>query len=129
VCGPDGGPSPAPRRLASALLPFGAPFPTPPEGFLDLGVALPGQPDAYFPMADARPEDPAVEISEMSLTYADLDAAGGTTDRILLTSGVLARDIAATLAAARGGGSMVLVSHATSADLDRLASQEQARIA
>jgi uncharacterized protein (TIGR03089 family) len=128
VCGPDGGESHARHRLASALLPFGAPFPSAPDGFLDLGVVLPGQPDAYFPMSDAGPEAPAVDITGMSLTHADLRAAGGSADRMLLTPGDLARDIAATLTAARGGGSMVLVRNATSEDLDRLARQEQARL-
>lgn len=131
VAGPDtvAHPSPAQHRLASALLPFGAPFPTPPDGFLDLGSVLPAQPDSYFSMDDADPGDPAVDIAGMSQSYADLAAAPGSQDRLLLTSGALARDVAATLAAARGGGSMVLVSDATPQDLDRLARQEQAQIA
>lgn len=130
VCGPDRLESaPATRhRLASALLPFGLPFPTAPDGFIDLGSALPAQPDAYFAMADAGPEDAAVDIAGMALTYAELDAVAGTPERLLLTPGTLDRDIASTLAAARGGGSIVLVSNATADDLARVAQQEQARM-
>jgi len=117
------------HRLASALLPFGAPFPSPPEGFVDLGIVLPGQPDAYFAMDDADPANPAVDLAATTLTYADLDAGTGSAERLLWAPGPLERDISTTLAAARGGGSMVLVSHATPADLERLAQQEQARLA
>ncbi|HUP99884.1 MAG TPA: TIGR03089 family protein [Aeromicrobium sp.] len=129
VGGPDEPTSDARHRLASALLPFGAPFPAAPDGFLDLGIALPGQPDAYFAMQDADPPDPAVEVAAMRLTYAELSAPAGSAERVLLTPGTLERDITATLAAAHGGGSMVLVSHATTGDLERLAEQERARFA
>jgi uncharacterized protein (TIGR03089 family) len=129
VSGPDNVRSDARHRLASALLPFGAPFQAPPAGFLDLGSVLPGQPDAYFPMDDAGGDDPAVDIEGLSLTYADLDGASGAAERLLLGPGTLARDVAATLAAARGGGSMVLVRNASDGDIERLARQEQAQVA
>lgn len=131
VCGPDGlGAPPSARyRLASALLPFGAPFPEPPPGFLDLGSALPGQPDAYVPMGDALPDDPAVDIPGLSLTYGELASAAGSADRLLVTPGPLERDLMMALAAARGGGSIVLVSNGTPDDDARIAQQEQARIA
>jgi uncharacterized protein (TIGR03089 family) len=130
ICGPDRLESaPATRhRLASALLPFGLPFPTPPDGFVDLGSVLPSQPDAYVAMSDANPADAAVDVMGLTLTYAELDTATGSPERLLLTPGTLDRDIASTLAAARGGGSIVLVSNATPDDLVRVAEQEQARI-
>jgi uncharacterized protein (TIGR03089 family) len=131
VSGPDElSSSPDARhRLASALLPFGAPFARPPEGCLDLGLVLPGQPDAYFGADDAEPGDPAVDLPASTLSYADLESHAGSGERLLFVPGPLERDVAATLSAARGGGSMVLVSHATPADLGRLAQQEQARLA
>ncbi|MFL6089212.1 MAG: TIGR03089 family protein [Aeromicrobium sp.] len=131
ICGPDGMESaPAVRhRFASALLPFGAPFPNPPAGFLDLGVVLPGQPDAYFATEDAQPDDPAVDLPDQQLTYADLEKAGGSGERLLYPATTLANDITSTVAAARGGGSMVLVSHGSPADTERIAQQEHVRYA
>jgi uncharacterized protein (TIGR03089 family) len=132
VAGPDtvGQPSPAHHRLASALLPFAAPFPTPPPGAIDLGAVLPGQPDAFFPPEEPTDEVQAVDVRDLALTYGQLVAgAPPSSNRWLLTPGALARDVTATLAAAVGGGSIVLVSNTTPEDLDRLARQEQAQIA
>jgi uncharacterized protein (TIGR03089 family) len=129
VADPDSlaSPSPARHRVASALLPFGTPFPTPPADAIDLGSALPAQPDAFFPSDEPTHDTPAVELANASLTYRDLNGgAPPSADRILLTPGTLDRDITVTLAALLGGGSIVLVRGGSDADLDRLASQEQA---
>ena len=115
------------HRVASALRPFGTPFPTPPVGHLDLGVALPGQPDAFFPLDQPTPDTRAVDLPGLALTHAELTrAVEPSSERILLTPAAVARDVTATLAALLGGGSLVLVSNATPADLDRIAGQEQA---
>jgi len=122
--------SPARHRVASALLPFAVPFPTAPSGVLDLGTVLPSQPDVFFPPDQPTDEVQAVDVSDLALTYGELTSAvPPSVGRPLLTPAPLARDIAATLAAALGGGSMVLVSGGTPADLERLASQEQALLA
>lgn len=132
VAGPDtvDSSSPARHRVASALLPFAAPFPAPPAGAVDLGVVLPAQPDAFFPMDEPSDEMRAVDVNGLRLTYGELDAATPpSSSRALLTPGTLARDAAATLAAVHGGGSIVLVRGGTPADLERLAGQEQALLA
>ena len=132
VAGPDTWthPSPARHRVASALLPFARPFPTTPTGFLDLGAVLPGQPDAFVPFDEAADDVLAVDLVDLVLTYGQLEAAApASSTRALLTPGSLTRDVTATLAAALGGGSIVLVRGGTSADVDQLAGQEQAQLA
>jgi uncharacterized protein (TIGR03089 family) len=130
VVGPDGltRPSSARHRVASALRPFATPFPTPPAGHVDLGVALPGQPDAFIPFDEPTADQPAVDLADLTLTHGALGTAAlPSSERVLLTPATLARDVSATLAALLGGGSLVLVSNATPTDLERLAGQEQAR--
>jgi uncharacterized protein (TIGR03089 family) len=132
VAGPDTveRPSPARHRVASALLPFAVPFPTTPAGVVDLGAVLPSQPDAFFPLQEPTDDVRAVDLPDLTLTYGELEAgAPPSSSRSLLTPGTLARDVTATLAAALGGGSIVLVRGGSPADVDRLADQEQARIA
>lgn len=132
VAGPDtvDHPSPARHRVASALLPFATPFPTAPSGAVDLGAVLPSQPDAFFPLDEPTDDLRAVDLVDLTLTYGELrTGAPPSSSRSLMTPGTLARDVTATLAAALGGGSIVLVSGASPADVDRLASQEQAQIA
>ena len=131
VVGPDdlSRPSRARHRVASALRPFATPFPTPPAGHVDLGVALPGQPDAYISFDEPTAEQAAVDVADLALTHGTLGtAAPPSPERVLLTPATLARDVEATLAALLGGGSLVLVSNATPTDLERLAGQEQARL-
>jgi len=129
VAGPDSveHDSPAQHRVASALLPFARPFPTPPPGVLDLGAVLPGQPDAFFPFNKPTDDVQAVDVVDFALTYGQLMAgAPPSSGRSLLTPGTLARDVTATLAAALGGGSIVLVRGGSAAEFDRLGGQEQA---
>jgi len=131
VAGPDTleHPSPARHRIASALLPFGVPFPTTPNGFIDLGAVLPGQPDAFFPFNEPTGTVRAVDLADLAINYGELEAgAPPSTGRSLLTPGTLARDVTATLAAALGGGSIVLVRGGSAADVDRLTVQEHARL-
>jgi uncharacterized protein (TIGR03089 family) len=125
----------AQHRLASALLPFGVPFRDAPDGFLDLGVVLPGQPDVFVPHVQPEDDDPATEFGQRVSTRAEVIAAvTPSTERLLLTPGSVARDLDAVIAALLGGGSLVLVSSGSSEgleheDLGRLAHQERARIA
>ena len=129
VAGPDTveHPSPARHRVASALLPFAVPFPVAPTGVVDLGAVLPSQPDAFFPLDQPTDDIRAVDVMGLALTYGELESATPpSASRSLLTPGTLARDVNATLAAALGGGSIVLVRGGSPSDVDRLASQEQA---
>jgi len=133
VTGPDldlGESTDAPHRLASALLPFGVRFPAEPAGFVDLGAALPGQPDAFIPYVRPTDGDPATEFGTRVTTRADVIAAlTPSAERLLLTPGPVSRDLDAVVAALLGGGSIVLVNGGSTDDLDRLAHQERARIA
>lgn len=134
VTGPDfdlGASPDATHRLASALLPFGVPFRVAlAPGFTDLGAALPGQPDAFIPYVHPTDDDLATEFAGLEHSRATV-LAGLTpsTERLLLTPGSIERDIEAVLAAALGGGSIVLVSGGSPDDLERVAQQEHARIA
>jgi uncharacterized protein (TIGR03089 family) len=133
VAGPDldlGAAGDAPHRLASALLPFGVRFPQPPPGFLDLGEVLPGQPDAFVPYDHPSDADPAIDLRGRQQNRAELlGSVVPESERLLLLPGPLARDVDSVLAAALGGGSVVLVSAATGPEVARIAQQEQARIA
>jgi hypothetical protein len=116
--------------LASALLPFGVPFPAAPAGFVDLGAVLPGQPDAFVPYLQPTEDDLATEFGARTRTRAEVVSALTPSDeRLLFTPGPLSRDLDAVVAAALGGGSIVLVSDDSPDDLNRLAHQERARIA
>ena len=129
VAGPDDltRPSHARHRVASALRPFATPFPIAPADHLDLGVALPGQPDAFFPLNEATADTPAVDLADLTLTHGELESAvPPSSERRLVTAASLGRDVRGVLGALCGGGSLVLVNNATPTDLDRLASQEQA---
>jgi len=137
VTGPDldlGASPHARHRVASALLPFGVRFPDPPPDFLDLGDVLPGQPDDFVPFDRPADSDPAVELGDRRQTRAELIASvAPSAERLLLTPGTLSRDVDAIVAAAQGGGSLVLVSGASLQDVNAkaagLALQERARIA
>ena len=132
VVGPDLdlGRSPTARhRVAASLLPLGQPFAEVPDDFIDLGAALPGQPDVFAPF-DVAPDDAvAVDVAKRRMTYASLVAeTEPLSARVLLQPGSLVHDIAAVVGTALGGGSMVLVSNASDDDIARLAAQEHAEV-
>jgi uncharacterized protein (TIGR03089 family) len=132
VTGPDLdlGDATARHRLASALLPFGARFPTPPDGFLDLGAVLPGQPDAFTPYVQPTDDSVAVDLAERHQTRAEVIASiTPSGERLAFTPAPLTRDVDAVLAAALGGGSIVLVNGGSADALRSLALQEHAQIA
>ncbi|MFT4299152.1 MAG: TIGR03089 family protein [Aeromicrobium sp.] len=115
-----------PRRVASALLPFGVRFPEPPEGFVDLGAAVPGQPDIFLGLETPDPSDTAVDLAGWTASHRDLLAVPGDDRRLVLAGGDLARDARLLVAACLGGGSLVLTRNGTDADLDKIAAQEHA---
>lgn len=131
VTGPDldlGDSPDARHRLASALLPFGVRFPDPPAGFLDIGEILPGQPDVFIPYDVPVDGAAALALEARDETRAHLIASLVPSDeRLLLTPGSLSRDVDALVAAALGGGSIVLVSGGSGDELERIAQQERAR--
>lgn len=130
VAGPDleaAGSDAAPYRFATALLPFGARFAEPVPGFVDLGEVLPGQPDAFFPLHEEQPSDLAADLVARRVTFDELaKPAGPSPARRACRPGPLERDVDLVASAAHGGGSIVLVSHASDDEFTRIAGQEHA---
>jgi uncharacterized protein (TIGR03089 family) len=81
VCGPDTLGSHAASRaqvVALSLLPMGARFSTPlPDGVVDYGAVVWGQPDAFFPDDPPEPDDLAWSGPGSSLSQAGLLALSG----------------------------------------------------
>lgn len=117
-----------PVRLAASLRPLGGRFATEPEGFLDIAVQVPGSPDVFIDVDPPAPQDPAIDLADLSATHAELLATAPSGDRLLSAPRSLADDARALAAALVGGGSLVVVANGDEADLERIAAQERARI-
>ena len=65
------------ERIALALRPLGAPFPSVPQGFTDYAAVAPAQPDAFTPYAPITADTPALVADGNSWTQGELvrDAA------------------------------------------------------
>ncbi len=116
------------HKVAASLRPLGGRFVTEPAGFLDLGAEVPGHGDHFFAMDPPTPESLAIEIGGVSRTHADLLATSPEMRRILVEPGPVERDAELIVAALLGGGSLVVVTSATAADIARVAEQESAQI-
>lgn len=129
IAGPDldfGAPEPS-QRWATALHPLGLPFDELPAGVLDLGRALPGQPDAFVALDAPSSGDPAVDLSGLRRTYGELGDLGSTTaDRHAFMPADLPIDIQRLVSVCHGGGSFVLVTGADPDQLRKVATQEHA---
>lgn len=116
------------HKVAASLRPLGGRFITEPAGFLDLGAGVPGHGDHFFAMDPPTPASLAVEIGGVARTHADLLAISPDPRRILVEPGTIERDAELIVAALLGGGSLVVVTSATAADIARVAEQESAQI-
>jgi uncharacterized protein (TIGR03089 family) len=127
VCGPAGLPRWATYAdrvpvLACALRPLGVRFADPlPPGVHDVGVEVWSQPDAFTPWDPPTADDPAAGWAAEDLTQAELwsRAAAGSSPsgggRLLSTANPASPSgLAALTKPLGGGGSLVLVSGATS---------------
>jgi uncharacterized protein (TIGR03089 family) len=125
-CGPDLAAT-EPLRVASALRPFGLPFAEAPTGFLDFGVEAAAQPDVFVALDPPGPGDLALDLAGDEATHAELLARCQPDDgRRLVRPGELGRDAGLVIAAALGGGSLVLVAHADGPEgIQRVADQER----
>lgn len=125
-CGPDLDAT-EPLRVASALRPFGLPFADEPAGFLDFGVEAPAQPDVFVAFDPPTPDSLALDLAGNTATHADLLTRTAPDDaRRLVGPGDLLRDAGLLVAAALGGGSLVLVTHADGPEaMHRVADQER----
>ncbi|TQL67286.1 uncharacterized protein (TIGR03089 family) [Nocardioides albertanoniae] len=135
VCGPetlDTWTADAGKRLtlACSLLPFGVRFADPlPHDVHDVGIEVWGQPDAFTPFDPPAADDAAVSWVGEETSHAELLGDGGGA-RVLSTAPSASPAGAALLAGLlAGGGSLVLVTHATEERLATLAESERASIA
>lgn len=116
-----------PVRLAASLRPLGGRFTSAPDGFTDLGVVVPAQPDIFSPFNPVTDDLVAVELDGSPRTHrAVLDACSANAGRRLITPGSLDRDVALLVETLRGAGSLVIVAQGTDDDLARIADQEHA---
>lgn len=118
-----------PTRVAASLRPLGGRFAEPPAGFLDLGVEVPPHGDVFVPLDPPTPDSLALDLDGRRATQAELAAEmEPSSERLLVESGPLARDVDLLVAAGLGGGSLVVVAHGSADVLARLAEQERARL-
>lgn len=118
-----------PVRVAASLRPMGARFAVAPEGFLDVGAEVPGHGDHFMALEPPEPSTMALDLAGSTSTHAELLESVTPDDaRRLVTPGDVRRDAALIVAAALGGGSLVIVSSATPVQISRVAAQEGARI-
>jgi uncharacterized protein (TIGR03089 family) len=119
-----------PHRVAASLRPLGARFAEPPQGFLDLGAEVPPHGDVFVALDPPTEQTVAVDLDGEELSHGELMASTAPSDeRLLLEPGPVRRDVDLLVAAAAGGGSLVLVTSATADALTSVAEQEHARIA
>jgi uncharacterized protein (TIGR03089 family) len=118
-----------PTRVAASLRPLGGRFAAPPSGFLDLGAEVPPHGDVFVALDPPSPDSLALDLDGLRATQAELAAAiEPSSDRLLVESGPLARDVDLLVAAGLGGGSLVVVANGSADVLARLAEQERARL-
>lgn len=117
-----------PVRLAASLRPLGGRFAEPPEGFLDLGAEVPPHGDVFVALDPPGPDTLALDLDERRATHAELTTAvEPSADRVIVEPGPLSRDVDLLVASGLGGGSLVVVTHASAETVVRLAEQERAR--
>lgn len=110
--------------VASALQPLAGPFPGGvPEGVHDLGVEVWSQPDTYA----AWPEPGGNDLAVAGTTQRELWASG-TSDRLLSeVNPASPAGLPALTESLAGGGSLVLVTHATPARVTHISTLERAQ--
>ncbi|UYQ62458.1 TIGR03089 family protein [Streptomyces peucetius] len=76
------------ERIALSLAPLGRRFPTPPAGYADYAVEVPGQGDRFAAYAPVDPDEPALVVGDVELTGAELvERARADADRLGLGPG------------------------------------------
>lgn len=119
-----------PVKLAAALRPLGARFAEPPAGFVDIGAEVPQHGDVFAAFDPPDTDTLAVDLEGRRMTHGELAASvDSSEERLLVEPGALKRDVDLLVAAGLGGGSLVVVAHASNDVRGRVAEQERARIA
>lgn len=119
-----------PVKLAASLRPLGGPFATPPAGFSDLALEVPGHGDHFEAFDPPTADTLAVDLAGTRLTHTELlSQATPDARRLLVEPGSTIRDAHLIVSACTGGGSVVVVAAATPDALARIAAQEGAVIA
>ncbi len=117
------------HRVAASMRPLGGRFVTNPEGFIDIGAEVPGHGDHFFAIDTPVPATLALDIGGVRRSHADLLGLATESRRILIEPGSIERDAELIAATCLGGGSLVMVTSATPADLTRVMEQESAETA
>ena len=119
-----------PVKLAASLRPLGARFAEPPAGFVDIGAEVPQHGDVFAAFDPPDADTLAVDLEGRRMTQGELAASvEPSEERLLVEPGALTRDVDVLVAAGLGGGSLVVVAHASDEVHSRVAEQERARIA
>jgi uncharacterized protein (TIGR03089 family) len=113
--------------VASALLPLAGRFPDGlPEGVHDLGVEVWSQPDAYVAWPGPDDRSPAADGLSHAELWRTAESAGSDGGRMLSQVAPASADgLASFTQTLVGGGSLVLVVHATAERLDRIVAEER----
>lgn len=75
-------------RIALSLAPLGRRFPTPPAGYADYAVEVPGQGDRFAPFAPVDPDEPALSVGGVEMTGAEVvERARADAGRLGLAAG------------------------------------------
>ena len=118
-----------PQRVAASLRPLGGRFAAPPEGFLDLGVEVPGHGDHFIAFEPPAPSTMAIDLAGERRTHAEILAdAKPNASRRLVIPGPVARDCELIVQSCLGGGSLVVIATASPEQIADVAGQEGAVI-
>lgn len=113
-------------RVALSLKPLGLRFDSPPQGFIDYNAEVLGHSDHFQPFDPPSGDAPAIDLGDVIQNRDELFASVEPVGRrVLLESGTLLRDCTALVAAGRGGGSLVIVAHASTVQRDKIAADER----
>lgn len=115
--------------FALSLRPMGLRFAEPPGGALiDYNAEVLSYGDDFVPLDAPEDTDAAVTLGGVTMTHAEMLTARDAS-RVLLEPGPLDRDVRVLARALVGGGSLVVVANASPADLERIATEENAAFA
>lgn len=117
-----------PVRLAASLRPLGGRFVDEPAGFLDTAIHVPASPDDFIDLDPPTPQDPALDLAGAVASHAELLGVEPSAERLLSGPRALVDDARSLVAALVGGGSLIVVTGGDDAALERIATQERARI-
>lgn len=116
-------------RIALSLKPLGLPFLQAPEGFIDYNAEVLGHSDHFQAFDPPGPDTIATDFGGHPKNHAESwESVEANPTRLLVQPGPLARDCELLIAASRGGGSLVVAANASTAQRDKFAADERAKL-